>query len=275
MAKLHMLDSIRDTINTSFILEEGGYKIAFDGGFGCESEKLYEYLRSVGGVIDGWFLTHIHDDHICAFINILNEHDDITVKKVYCNFPSDEFLDKYDPSQGKGLTSVELSRQFREALSNRGVPLVTVNEGEMYSFGEISVGVLQTPDESETENAINNSSCVFSVGVNGKKILFLGDLGVEGGQRLLKHVDKDVLKSDYVQMAHHGQSGVGREVYEAIQPRFCLWCTPSWLWDNIDRKIGLYDSGVYKTLIVRGWISEMRCVERHYRMIDGTQIIEI
>ena len=145
----------------------------------------------------------------------------------------------------------------------------------MYNFGDISVSVLQTPDENITENAINNSSCVFSVGVNGKKILFLGDLGVEGGQRLLAHVDKDVLRSDYVQMAHHGQSGVERAVYEAIQPRFCLWCTPSWLWDNIDRKIGLYDSGVYKTLIVRGWISEMRCVERHYRMIDGTQVIEI
>ena len=82
MAKLHMLDSVRDTINTSFILEEGEYKIAFDGGFACEAEKLYEYLCSVGGVIDGWFLTHIHDDHICAFINILNEHDDIIVKKV-------------------------------------------------------------------------------------------------------------------------------------------------------------------------------------------------
>jgi beta-lactamase superfamily II metal-dependent hydrolase len=269
-----MLHSVKDTINTAFVIQNEGYTIVVDGGFPHEDEHLYEYIRDLGGVVDAWFLTHIHDDHVCALINILKKYEDITVKKAYYNFPSDEFLGKCD-SNRTVIPSVELSALVRNTLEERKIPIVTVNEGDVYEFGAVEVKILQTPDESITANPINNSSCVFTVTVNGQKILFLGDLGVEGGQRLLSRYSAEELRSDYVQMAHHGQSGVGREVYEAIRPRFCLWCTPSWLWDNVDRKIGRYDTGRFKTLIVRGWMSEMGCVERHYRMIDGTNIIEI
>lgn len=62
-------------------------------------------------------------------------------------------------------------------------------------------------------------------------------------------------------MAHHGQHGVERTVYETIQPRCCLWCTPTWLWDNIGPDG--YDSGEFHTVVVRGWMSEMG-VRRHY-----------
>ena len=269
-----MINSVRDTINTSFLLRDGDAAIAIDGGFSCEAESLYNELVDLGIAINGWFLTHAHDDHVCAFIKVLQNHPDIKVEKVYCNFPSDDFLDRYEPKQSE-MTSVTLVHLLKETLSARGIPLVTVESGDAYVFGGITVSVLQTPDESVTHNPINNSSSVFSVTVNGQKLLFLGDLGVEGGRRLLEAVPASVLKSDYVQMAHHGQAGVSREVYEAIRPRFCLWCTPSWLWDNIDKRIGRYDSGPYKTIIVRGWISELGCVERHYRMTDGTQVIEI
>ena len=151
---------------------------------------------------------------------------------------------------------------------------MTVEEGDVYTFGSISVRVLLTPDET-MPSGINDTSCVYLMEVNGQKILFLGDLGVKGGNRLLARVDLSMLCVDYVQMAHHGQGGVDRSVYEAIRPRFCLWCTPTWLWDNIDRNLGRYDSGQYKTVIVRGWMSEMGCVKRHYRMWEGTQVIKL
>ena len=64
-----------------------------------------------------------------------------------------------------------------------------------------------------------------------------------------------------------------REVYEAVRPRFCLWCTPTWLWDNMGPNG--YDTGHYQTVVVRGWMSSLGCVERHYRMMDGDQIIDL
>lgn len=37
--------------------------------------------------------------------------------------------------------------------------------------------------------------------------MFTGDLGIEGGDKLLAGDYKEHLKSDYVPMSHHGQHG--------------------------------------------------------------------
>ena len=143
----------------------------------------------------------------------------------------------------------------------------------MFSFdeGRMIVRVLQTFDESIP--GINNSSTVLRVEVDEKSILFLGDLAEEGGRQLMDTVDHSLIKADYCQMAHHGQGGVGREVYEVVRPNYCLWPTPSWLWDNMGP--GGYDTGYYGTVITRGWISSLRCIKRHYLMIHGTQVIDL
>lgn len=38
--------------------------------------------------------------------------------------------------------------------------------------------------------------------------------------------DLSALKCDIVQVAHHGQNGVGYEVYKALRPSVALWPTP-------------------------------------------------
>ncbi|MBE6607831.1 MAG: MBL fold metallo-hydrolase [Ruminococcaceae bacterium] len=270
MAKLHMLKSVTDTINTSFIVQDENSLIVFDGGFQSEAEYLHDYLSALGGVVNGWFLTHMHSDHVGAIIKILNDYPDITIEKIYCNFPSDEYLAQYEPNTSPNST-LYYSSLFRNTVSDKKVCQITVNENEVFNFSGISVRVLLTHEGAS--GSVNNSSTVFSVEVNGKRILFLGDLGVSGGNRLLRKNDHSMLRSDYVQMAHHGQDGVDKNVYEAIHPRFCCWCTPSWLWDNLGPNG--YDTGVYKTIIVRGWISSLRCVEKHYVMTEGTHTIEL
>lgn len=274
MAKLHFLKSVTDTINTSFILESGGTLLVIDGGFSSEAPYLYEYLKALGGHVTAWFITHFHHDHFGAFTTILKEHPDVTVDKVYYHFPSDEFLLEREPMQDEERTA-DLIRCVRAATADRNIPVVTVQVGDVYEFdgGKITTHVLRTPDEAITFNPINNSSCVFRFEVDGKRILFLGDLGVEGGNQLLATYPPEELKADYVQMAHHGQGGVSKECYEAIRPDYCLWPTPTWLWDNLGA--GGYDTGIFGTIVTRGWISSLRCVKRHYVMIHGTQVIEL
>ena len=82
MPKLHMLHSVTNTINTSFILQSDTSTIVFDGGFPCEEEYLYEYLKNLGGHVDTWFLTHIHDDHVSAMTKIMENHPDMRVSPV-------------------------------------------------------------------------------------------------------------------------------------------------------------------------------------------------
>lgn len=274
MANLHFLRSLTDTINTSFILESGETRVVVDGGFPSEAPHLYEYLKGLGGHVDAWFLTHFHDDHFGAFVTILQEHPDITVDKVYCCFPSDEFIVKGEPKQTV-RPSAEWITVVRETLEARGMNVVRVQTGDVFDFdgGRVTVRVLRTPDESITVNPINNSSCVYRFETDGKSILFLGDLGAEASRQLLDTVPPELLRADYLQMAHHGQNGVSRECYEAIRPTYCLWPTPSWLWDNMGPNG--YDTGAFQTVIVRGWISGLRSVKRHYRMTEGDHVIRL
>jgi beta-lactamase superfamily II metal-dependent hydrolase len=267
-----MLKSVTDTINTAFFLKDGETVLALDGGFASETESLYEAYLEQGGAVDAWFLTHLHNDHVEALLKLLESDRALRIGGVYWNFPSDAFFEAYDPMQGP-YRSVELIERFKAALAARSIPLHVVRAGQVLTFGGVTVRVLRTPDESIVEDPVNNSSIVLRVEAAGTSLLFLGDLAKKGGEQLLKTVDGALLRADYVQMSHHGQKGVDRTVYEAIRPRYCLWCTPSWLWDNVGANG--YDTGPYETVIVRGWMSALGCVEKHYRMFDGTQDIEL
>ena len=98
----------------------------------------------------------------------------------------------------------------------------------------------------------NNISCVIRMTVGGKNVLFLGDLAEPGGIVLKSYHDANTysIKSDFVQMAHHGQTGVAKNVYQAIDPDICLWPTPDWV----------YTAGTSSTLstyYTRQWIAEL------------------
>lgn len=274
MAKLHMLKSVTDTISMSFILESKDGVFVMDGGDYTEKEYMLSYLRMLGSRVRAWFLTHPHDDHVGCLISLLEENDDITVDEVYYNFPTEEFAVSYEPNQGS-MTTSDLYNRLRVVTANNNIKATTVKDMGEYKFGSLTVRALRTPNESITEDAVNNSSVVFRFEINGKSILFLGDLSIAGGRELLERVPRELIKSDYVQMSHHGQKGVEKCVYEVIAPKYAMWCNPEWMWNNRADKIGDYDTGKMKTVIVRGWMSEIGTVKRHYLAHDRTQIIDL
>ena len=112
---------------------------------------------------------------------------------------------------------------------------------------------------------------VIKFNVGTKTILILGDTGVKSSEKLL-NTQKDKLKSDMVQMAHHGQSGATKELYEEIKPETCLWACPEWLWDN-DPGTG-YNTGKWKTIETRQWMEEFE-VKNNYIAKDGDITIKL
>ena len=138
-----------------------------------------------------------------------------------------------------------------------------VSRGQTIQVDDVTILVLNDRYELGSDKG-NNAGIVYKLYVNGRSILFLGDMGYEGGNRLLADVGAEALKSDIVQMAHHGQNGVGQAVYQAIDPSICLWPTPDWLWNNSGNR--------YKIAETKGWISRLN-VQKHYCMKDGDQII--
>ena len=269
--KLHFLANRTNQQMMSFIVETAdGKVIVIDGGCAGDADCLLENLQTITGsevpTVDAWFLTHSHADHTGALIELQRTRPQAFVIKVlYYNFPSVQFLSNNDAA------FAEEYRRFRSVEPSLAPVAETITQGDVYQIGNARFDILYTTDPAFTMNACNNSSSVIRMTLAGQTVLFLGDLGVEAGRKLLAMYG-DKLKSDFVEMAHHGQNGVEKDVYAAIAPKACLWCTPQWLWDN-DAGKG-YNTHSWQTIIVQGWMKDLG-VKTHFICKDGDHRIPL
>ena len=252
----------------SFILEsKGGSMIVVDGGTPDDAGHLADTLRAKGGHVRAWFITHPHSDHVGALTEILNNPDSgITIDNIYYSFTD---LDWYHQNEEYRADMVEKAVQALQTLPADKLHGDIV-KGQVITVDDVTVTVMNLPYLYE-HNSINNSSVAYKVLMDGKTILFLGDLGAEAGNQLLADCGAEALKADVVQMAHHGQYGVTKEVYEAIRPEICMWPTPGWLWDNDNG--GGPGSGPWFTHETIQWVRELGVVS-NYCIKDGDQIVE-
>ncbi len=240
--------------------------IIIDGGLKEDAPNLINHIEELGGRVDVWFLTHPHMDHVQAFMEIV-ETTDIEINDIYVTLNE---LDWYKQYAGERLPEIE---EFFKTIENEKIKnkIKHVSKNQIIDIDNINCEILGTCNPEITDNPINNSSMVIKMNIDNTSILFLADTGIESGKKLLE-TQKDKLKADIVQMAHHGQNGAGKEVYEAVQPKICLWPTPQWLWDN-DPGTG-YNTGNWKTVETRKWMDELG-VKEHYIEKDGDIILDL
>jgi len=244
---------------------DGGKTLVIDGGnVDGDAWELLAWLQKLTGkerpFVNFWFFTHAHADHIGSFVTLMEENK-VDVGRLIYHFPPFDFLAENEPSE-----AWILPRFAAVIAAHDETPVVTVQVGDCFTIDDVKITNLLVYDRRICANAFNNAGVVYRLESHGQSLLFLGDLGVEGGYRLLGMYG-DGLKSDMVQMAHHGQNGVALSVYQAIAPKACLWNAPDWLWDNDDGHG--YNKGPWKTLEVRGWMAQLG-VKEHYIIKDGT-----
>ncbi len=247
----------------SFIVETGdGKVIVIDGGFETDDQYLLQSLQRITGQqkphVDVWFLTHPHYDHTGALIQLLRTQPEaFSIGTLYLNFGSQQYYNNADPCG-------HIDRFLQVFPLVAGVSR-TMTMGDVYDVGEARFEVLLTFDPTVKQDPYNNSSTVLRLTLAGQTVLFLADLTPQGGQRLLA-LYGNRLQSDFVQMAHHGQRGVEKEVYDAIAPKACLWPTTLPLWNN-DAGLG-FNTHVWKTTEVRQWMLQLG-VEHHFVNFEG------
>lgn len=250
----------------SMVLQDkNGSLVVIDGGWDIDADHLSDVIRSKGGHVSAWFITHPHSDHVGALVKILNNPDrKITIDNVYYSLADQSWYDKVESSRSVLVTDL------RSALSTLpAASLHTVKKGDEIQVGTIKAKVLNNPYLLDV-TSVNNSSVAYKFFLNDVSILVLGDMGPEAGKLLMEETSAADLKSDIVQMSHHGQYGVSREVYAAIKPQIALWPCPLWLWNN-DNGSGI-GSGDWKTLETRKWMEELG-VKVNYCIKDGDQTI--
>lgn len=258
--------------------------IVIDGGRAEDMPLLKQYIG--GRHISAWILTHAHGDHVSGLISEFHENRlaDFDIEKIYYNIPPyAELMER---------TDVPCLEYFRHELGELKhfvdiVPGIShlshiVTQGESVQIDECKIDFLFTYHDGLFSNLLNDSSLVFRITTPNRTVLFLGDLGPEGGDVLYEE-SRDILKADIVQMAHHGHMNVGMEVYAAIMPDACMWCCADWLYNEPEIPHYLTDRAklrarqrerMYGTTVTRKWM-DILGVKTHYVTKDGTNEIPL
>ncbi len=212
-----------------------GKFIIIDGGYDTEKEadNLYGILRD-NNVLDGnpvveaWFITHSHEDHIGGLLAFTKKYDesDVTVNSFYYNLPL--------PSEVEAAKSSLVTKVNNAAAEWSGAVVDDeITRGDSFTFSGVKFDVLSTWKDvnqsyyigSNSEGQkINDTSTVFKVTIGEQTIMFLGDAYKGVSDALERLCSSSDLKSDIVQVAHHGfDDGVTSSLYNKIDADVAIW----------------------------------------------------
>ena len=224
-----------------------GTFVVIDGGYGTDKEarNLYATLfanNPLPGkpVISAWFITHLHADHYAVLGNMARRFGDlVTVKGFYYNFPDASLNDKLSaPTSGNYTSLIDKPSEAEPKMKSwSGATLYSkLHSGMVLGFAGATVEVLLTHEDvcqsyydgslraNDFEKDGNNTSTVLRFNIAGQKILFLADAEFAVSEELTGTYTADYLKSDIMQMAHHGFSdGVKPALISAVRPTVVLW----------------------------------------------------
>lgn len=257
---LWQIPSHYNTIGNSYVIvTDKGHVIIMDGGFDKEAWFLRGFLGCIGNEVEAWFISHPHADHMGALNEILKDPQDLKVKVIYHSRMCEASLNLEPQKDG---------HEFYALLDQNKVPVVDIQQcGKVITIDGTSIKVLGVNNPEITNNPYNNNSMILRVWDRRKSVVFLGDAGVECGEKVLNSPYRSDLDCDYIQVAHHGQSGCNEKFYKTVKFHACLWSTPLWVWNN-DNGHGV-NSANLKTFETRRWMDEKGIKEHHVSCLEG------
>ena len=264
-SELHVLTEFCPFAMGFVIITPENRAIIIDGGTYTEAHNVKAHVGD--REIVAWFLTHTDSDHIGCLRDMIVSNDPFLdrVECFYSNFHTAEFF----RSLG-GEAHAKWVERFDRYLEENNKKHITPEGGDKFEIDGLYFEILFSKNEKYQYSYSNNASLVFRVTGNKRNVLFLGDMEDDASRELLATYG-DYLRSDIVQMAHHGHVGVCREVYEAIDPNVCIWCAASWLWQEHE---GVrYLNGGPSVTTTRKWMAEIGH-QRHIVTKDGDAVIE-
>ena len=223
----------------SFIVQDGGHN---NGG---AENRLYNVLtdlhrRSTGSnpsksnpiVVAAWYLTHGHGDHYPTFTQMCKKYGTvIRVESLISNFPSDEMFYSFP----KANMSIRNDMSVVSGYTQGEMQYIKVHTGQRIYVRNVEIEILYTPEdlypavpEQYNDTCTVARFIVHSTDGNGHKqgkpttILWMGD-AQPTTTRCMRAMWGTSLRSDAVQVAHHGGGDSERYFYPLVQPRIVFW----------------------------------------------------
>ena len=204
-----------------YIVYDGGYKNAND------AEILYEFLRDNNRregkpVIAAWILTHSHADHYGAFQAFTEKFaKQVTVENFVLNTGTAECY------TGGHDTTLETVGAYANTYYG-GAKVLVPHIGQSLYFCDVEIETLYTHEMFHFNGLDltneNSASLVTRVLMDDMSLLITADAAVDTNRQLVKMFG-DYLKSDFVQVAHHGNGGFIEELLRESDPTYVLWTT--------------------------------------------------
>jgi len=154
--------------------------------------------------VTGWFFSHAHGDHVYLSHRFLETyHEKYDLKAVYMNVPSYQTMSGgYDG--GTFLMKDTINKYYPDATD------IKLHTGQVFSLQGVKLEVLFTHEDavnpvsgtSKISN-FNDSSTVIRTTINGKTVMYLGDIDSVAEGVICNMFSPKTLKSDAVQLSHH------------------------------------------------------------------------
>ena len=206
-------------------LEDGSF-IIYDGGGskGDDYVRLYNILeklnkRSDGIHIAAWVITHLHWDHHSVFRQFITAYKSkISLELVVTNAVNEnEMYNGWNIDKAGDTTIPGL-------VEATGAKWLKPHTGQYFYIRNVKCEVLYTHEDLFPTPMVyfNNTTTVTRLYLNGQTMLMLGDVQAVGCNVMVPMYG-NYLKSDIVQVAHHGEIGATRDLYVKAAPTYLVW----------------------------------------------------
>ena len=230
---------ITDAHGMCFIitLEDGRY-IVIDGGYGnyekngasrssLDSQIIYQYLhrhkKRAGKItIAAWIFTHPHPDHYSAFIKFNELYSDVDIQSFVYNNGDFSTYSTIHPLNS--FLSDELPCIIKRSYPN--AKIIKPHTAQGLKFCNVTLTAIYTQELAIPyfKPIINNTSLVFRMRVKNTTVLFMADCDIEATE-LITRIYQGSIKSDIMQVNHHGYSGATINLYDCVNPDYTIWPT--------------------------------------------------
>lgn len=204
--------------NSLFVIDSGHRRQSSEAAQKGLMDFMYKITGQTYGSkiqIKGWFISHAHGDHVYlshAFLETY--HDNVNVQSMLYNIPSYQVM-----SSGYDTGTFLMKQSFETYFPD--MKYVKLHTGQTFDIQGVNFQVLHTHEDAVNENGVNritdfnDTSTTLKVTIDGKSFILLGDSGAVAQQDMLQMYTGATLKSDVVQVAHHGYNNLA-DLYAVI-----------------------------------------------------------
>ncbi len=205
------LENYENTVTTidvgqgeSTLIESGGDFLLIDAG-GDKDENILSHLYSRDiKKIDILLITHFHQDHISAIVNIL---ENFTVEKIIIPNLSED-----------NMPTTNTFDEILLEIENQDIPIEVAKKDDVYNIGEGELQILI--DTPQDVSDINDTSIISLFTLNDFTYLSTGDANSHIENSIINTFDSNVT---VLNIGHHGSSdSTSEEFLDFISPEFVV-----------------------------------------------------